>query len=196
MVAGCFLCARPVAPTGRGVPLELPNGDNPQPPTDAAPFASFAFFQAEVFHSALYNLEPQMVNQRTLSACNNAAWCMGEQRPPLLEAAGGPCCCVWKRNGRPILPPPGDMACQHACVRADWVGAAQGGAMRWQHGEYRADSPRQAGCPPGAHVPLSPPNPNPPAGELAIKCSGEELRPIALQALERLARILQVRAAG
>ncbi|PRW61530.1 transportin-1-like isoform X1 [Chlorella sorokiniana] len=60
---------------------------------------------AEVFHSALYNLEPQMVNQRTLSACNNAAWCMGE---------------------------------------------------------------------------------------LAIKCSGDELRPIALQALERLARILQV----
>jgi len=35
--------------------------------------------QAEVLHSALYNLEPQMVNQPTLSSCNNAAWCMGER---------------------------------------------------------------------------------------------------------------------
>ena len=34
--------------------------------------------QAPVFHSALYNLEPQMINKDTLSACNNAAWCMGE----------------------------------------------------------------------------------------------------------------------
>lgn len=33
---------------------------------------------ADLFHSALYNLEPNMINQRTLSACNNAAWCMGE----------------------------------------------------------------------------------------------------------------------
>ncbi|EFN51057.1 hypothetical protein CHLNCDRAFT_59360 [Chlorella variabilis] len=33
---------------------------------------------AEVFTSAMYNLQPQMINQRTLSACNNAAWCIGE----------------------------------------------------------------------------------------------------------------------
>lgn len=32
----------------------------------------------------------------------------------------------------------------------------------------------------------------PPAGELAIKCSSDELRPIALPALEQLALILQV----
>lgn len=60
---------------------------------------------ADLFHSALYNLEPSMVTQRTVSACNNAAWCMGE---------------------------------------------------------------------------------------LAIKCSSDELKPFALQALERLATILQV----
>ena len=35
-----------------------------------------------------------------------------------------------------------------------------------------------------------------PAGELAIKCSSEELKPIALQALERLAMMLQVRVSG
>ncbi|KAI3424477.1 hypothetical protein D9Q98_010027 [Chlorella vulgaris] len=60
---------------------------------------------AELFKSALYNLQPAMINQRTLSACNNAAWSMGE---------------------------------------------------------------------------------------LAIKCSSDELRPIALPALEQLALILQV----
>lgn len=35
-----------------------------------------------------------------------------------------------------------------------------------------------------------------PAGELAIKCSAEELRPFALPALERLAQILQARGAA
>lgn len=40
-------------------------------------------------------------------------------------------------------------------------------------------------------LPLPAPPP-PPAGELAIKCGAEELKPFALQALERLAQILQV----
>lgn len=81
------------------------------------------------------------------------------------------------------------------------MGAALGDAGRWggssstQYGPIQPiSSPSKVD--PSAHAPLTPPNPNPPAGELAIKCSSEELRPIALQALERLARILQARAAG
>lgn len=40
-----------------------------------------------------------------------------------------------------------------------------------------------------SHTPIS-------AGELAIKCGGEELKPVALPALERLAQILQARRRG
>lgn len=99
--------------------LEQPSGEVNTPTVidwHSPPCLCCCSQQAEVFHSALYNLEPQMVNQRTLSACNNAAWCMGEQRLPVLEAAGGPCCllaacgsgtgCPWCRLA----------TCMHACM--------------------------------------------------------------------------------
>ncbi len=31
----------------------------------------------DVVAEALHNLEPQMVTQATMSACNNACWCLG-----------------------------------------------------------------------------------------------------------------------
>ena len=124
--------------------------------------------QAPVFHSALYNLEPQMINKDTLSACNNAAWCMGECARRCLTLV-----CTYS------------MACGRRCSRASASLLLGWTAMLAAHAK-----PAQPLIPP-LYAPLVMT-----AGELAIKCSSEELKPIALQALERLAMILQVPVPG
>ena len=43
-------------------------------------------WRTQIFGSVVYNLDPQMVNSRTMSACNNAVWSAGAQRlgsPPV-----------------------------------------------------------------------------------------------------------------
>ena len=92
----------------------------------------------------MYNLQPQMINQRTLSACNNAAWCIGGSTRLMFP---------WLFQGRAIATDSTDLFASSldelmCCVRF--------------------------------------------AGEVAIKCSSEELKPFALQALERFVWILQV----
>lgn len=46
--------------------------------------------QADLAGSALYNLEPQQITQRGLSACNNAAWCLGARARGGRGARQGP----------------------------------------------------------------------------------------------------------